>query len=137
MTTLTFDTLAYVKTLKEAGVEEKQAEAQAIALISVLKHSTVELATRADIERLESAMKTDVARLETSTKTDIAQLAATTKADIAQLAAATKEDIVHLESRIDMMGERTKGQFTLLQWMAGFNLALSVALLWLFVRSMI
>ena len=32
MTTITFDTLAYVKTLREAGIEEKQAEAQATAL---------------------------------------------------------------------------------------------------------
>ena len=37
MTTITFDTLAYVKTLREAGVEEKQAEAQATALAAVLK----------------------------------------------------------------------------------------------------
>ena len=29
MTTLTFDTLAYARKLKEAGVEAKQAEAQA------------------------------------------------------------------------------------------------------------
>lgn len=28
MTTITFDTLAYVKTLREAGIEEKQAEAR-------------------------------------------------------------------------------------------------------------
>lgn len=29
MTTITFDTLAYVKKLREAGIEEKQAEAPA------------------------------------------------------------------------------------------------------------
>ena len=36
MTTITFDTLAYVKTPREAGVEENQAEAQATALLGIL-----------------------------------------------------------------------------------------------------
>ena len=47
MTTITFDTLAYVKTLREAGVEEKQAEAQATALAAVLKAGVTDLATQA------------------------------------------------------------------------------------------
>ncbi len=86
MNALTFDTLAYVKTLREAGVEEKQAEAQAAALAAILKDSSSDLATKADIALME---------------------------------------------------ERTKGQFTLLQWMAGFNLAFCVAILWLLIRTMI
>ena len=52
MTTITFDTLAYVKKLREAGIEEKQAEAQAVALASVLKETSSELATKQDIDRL-------------------------------------------------------------------------------------
>jgi hypothetical protein len=39
VTAMTFDTLAYVKTLRDAGIEEKQAEAQAAALATVLKSS--------------------------------------------------------------------------------------------------
>ena len=54
MTAMTFDTLAYVKTLRDAGIEEKQAEAQASALAAVLKSSAGDLATKQDIDRLEA-----------------------------------------------------------------------------------
>ena len=83
MTTLTFDTLAYVKKLREAGVDEKQAEAQAAALVSVLKETSGEFATKQDIDRLRDQMD---------------------------------------------------AKLTLLQWMLGFNLALSTAVLWALIR---
>ena len=54
MTAMTFDTLAYVKTLRDAGIEEKQADAQASALAAVLKSSAGDLATKQDIDRLEA-----------------------------------------------------------------------------------
>ena len=95
MTTLTFDTLAYVKALRDAGVEEKQAEAQATALAAVLKGGTGDLATKEDLNRLESK----------------------------------------LESRLKVLEERGEGRFRLLQWMLGFNLAISVALLWILIRT--
>ena len=77
-TTITFDTLAYVKKLREAGIEEKQAEAQAVALAAVLKETSGELVTKQDIDRLS---------------------------------------------------EQVDAKFKLLQWMLGFNLALSTAVL--------
>ena len=83
MTTTTFDTLAYVKKLREAGVDEKQAEAQAVALAAVLKETSGELATKQDIDRLRDQMD---------------------------------------------------AKLTLLQWMLGFNLALSTAVLWALIR---
>ena len=61
MTTITFDTLAYVKTLREAGIDEKQAEAQAVALASVLKSGVTDLATKQDMELLRVELKKDVA----------------------------------------------------------------------------
>ena len=61
MTTITFDTLAYVKTLREAGVDEKQAEAQAVALASVLKSGVTDLATKQDMELLRVELKKDLA----------------------------------------------------------------------------
>ncbi len=63
MTTITFDTLAYVKTLREAGVEEKQAEAQAAALAAVLKSGVTDLATKQDIDLLRAELKRDAAEL--------------------------------------------------------------------------
>ena len=95
MTAITFDTLAYVKTLREAGFEERQAEAQAAALATVLKSGIGDLATKEDLTRLESK----------------------------------------LESRLNLLEERTEGRFKLLQWMLAFNLAISVALLWILIRT--
>lgn len=83
MTAITFDTLAYVKKLREAGVDEKQAEAQAAALVSVLKETSGELAAKQDVDRLRDQMD---------------------------------------------------AKLTLLQWMLGFNLALSTAVLWALIR---
>lgn len=84
MTTITFDTLAYVKKLREAGIDEKQAEAQAVALAAVLKETSGELATKQDIDRLR---------------------------------------------------DQVDAKFRLLQWMLGFNLALSTAVLWAVIRA--
>jgi hypothetical protein len=95
MTAITFDTLAYVKTLREAGFNESQAEAQATALANVLKSGIGELGTKEDLNRLESK----------------------------------------LESRLNLIEERTEGRFKLLQWMLAFNLAISVALLWILIRT--
>jgi Na+-translocating ferredoxin:NAD+ oxidoreductase RnfG subunit len=95
MTAITFDTLAYVKTLRDAGIEERQAEAQAAALATVLKSGIGDLATKEDITRLESK----------------------------------------LEARLNLLEERSDGRFKLLQWMLAFNLAISVALLWILIRT--
>jgi hypothetical protein len=90
MTTITFDTLAYVKRLRDAGISEPQAEAQASALADALKQSAGELATQAGLAEL-------------------------------------KQDLRVFE-------ERTEGRFKLLQWMIGFNLALTLTVLFLLLR---
>ena len=85
MTTITFDTLAYVKALREAGVEEKQAEAQATALVAVLKSGSTDLATQRDIESLRADFKRDIEVLRAEVKRDIAEVnqrIAETKADL-------------------------------------------------------
>ncbi len=64
MSTVTFDTLKYIDTLKEAGVPEVQARAQAEALREVLH---TEVATKQDLENMELKI---YAHLEKST-TDI------------------------------------------------------------------
>ena len=74
MTTVTFDTLAYVKTLRDAGIEEKQAEAQATALANVLKGHDESVATKSDIHDLKRDM--ELMRLEA--KKDLAE----TKAEL-------------------------------------------------------
>jgi len=58
-TTSSFDTLAYVKRLKEADVPEKQAEAQAEALRAAL--DTQDVATKGDLRELELKLRNDIA----------------------------------------------------------------------------
>jgi hypothetical protein len=54
MATITFDTLKFARRLKDAGVEESQAEAEAEALAEALSEALEsQLATKSDITRLE------------------------------------------------------------------------------------
>lgn len=57
---IAFDTLAYVKKLKAAGVPEEQAEVQAEALAQLVEER---LATKQDINALELELKRDMALL--------------------------------------------------------------------------
>lgn len=54
MATIAFDTLAYVKKLKAAGVPENQAEVQAEAFAEIIEER---LATKQDILMLQRGMK--------------------------------------------------------------------------------
>ena len=54
MTTITFDTLKFSRKLKEAGVPEKQAEAEAEAIKEAFNEAMVtQLATKLDIAKIE------------------------------------------------------------------------------------
>ncbi len=57
---VTFDTLAYVKKLKSAGVPEKQAEVQAETFAEILEERIV---TKQDLKELELALKHDLANI--------------------------------------------------------------------------
>ena len=56
-TTLVFDTLAYSKKLKAAGVPEKQAEVQAEAFAEIIEER---LATKRDLKDLENKLSRDI-----------------------------------------------------------------------------
>lgn len=57
MTTITFDTLKYANTLKEAGVPAAQAEAEAKALSEVLEVNFKELATKDDLRAAKEELR--------------------------------------------------------------------------------
>jgi hypothetical protein len=63
-----FDTLAYAKRLKSAGVPEPQAEAHAEAMADMLR-STV--ATKQDLKELETALRAEMATLSTALRSEI------------------------------------------------------------------
>ena len=51
MSVIAFDTLKYAKRLKDSGVPDKQAEAEAEALAEVLEVNLKDLATKEDLRR--------------------------------------------------------------------------------------
>lgn len=63
---LTFDRLAYIGRLMEAGFDDRQARAQADALDAALRES---VATKTDIDLLRAEIRADFANL----KTDLAR----------------------------------------------------------------
>lgn len=65
---LTFDTLAYVKKLRSAGVPEKQAEVQAETFAEILEER---VATKQDLKALELRMKQELKLGLANTKTEI------------------------------------------------------------------
>jgi len=84
LSAMTIDTLEYVKKLEAAGVDRMQAEAHAEALRASIED---ELATKADIQRLEASTKADIQRLEATTRTDILRLEARIDTRISELRA--------------------------------------------------
>ena len=59
--TITFDTLAYAKKLKEAGVPDAQAEVHAEAIAELIDER---IATKQDLKELEITLRRDVKELE-------------------------------------------------------------------------
>ena len=64
MSTLTFDTLKFSRRLKEAGVPEKQAEAEAEALAEAFQTNTQTLVTKADLKAEMIDVRTRLALVE-------------------------------------------------------------------------
>jgi len=58
MATVTFDTLKFVKTLKEAGVPETQAEAFSTAVRE--SHEAADVATKADLREVEMNLRHEI-----------------------------------------------------------------------------
>ncbi len=58
---IAFDTLAYAKRLKEAGVPERQAEVQAEAMAELVEER---LATKQDLKEIEVSLKYEIKEME-------------------------------------------------------------------------
>ncbi len=70
-TTITFDTLAFVKQLKSAGFNDNQAEIQAQAINQALSdfqnNRLNELSTKADLFTVEAKLQTEIAKAKSET----------------------------------------------------------------------
>ena len=64
MATITFDTLKFANTLKEAGVPSAQAEAEATVLSEVLEVNLKELVTKEDLRHEADLLRRDIHDME-------------------------------------------------------------------------
>ena len=99
MAAVTFDTLKFVETLKEARVPEPQAKAFSTAVQE--SHEAADLATKADLREYESVIRGDLEKLETGLRHEMGDL---------------RHEIKALELRIH-------GEMLLLKWMIGLLIA--------------
>ncbi|MBF0143514.1 MAG: DUF1640 domain-containing protein [Magnetococcales bacterium] len=108
-----FDTLKFVRRLRDAGVEERQAEAFSDAFREVQDAQLEELATREDFAEL----KGEIAGL----REDIERLEESTKKEFKRQEESTKRDLKELEIRMEATTEKTIGpirtDLAVLKWM--------------------
>jgi hypothetical protein len=116
MSAVALDTLKFTKRLREAGVPDKQAEAEAEAVHEALREiigdfersRLKEVATKQDIKALEASTKLSINELDAKIETvrdtlsrDIKALEASTKQDFKALEATNKLDIKELDAKIE------------------------------------
>jgi len=112
MATVTFDTLKFVETLKEAGVPETQAKAFSTAVRD--SHEAAELATKTDLREYESAIRGDLEKLDIGLRHDIKELDTGLRYEM-------KELELRMTSRFDTkLGDL---KFELLKWIIGIAVA--------------
>ena len=80
MSTAAFDTCTAAKRLRDAGFDERQAEAAVSMVRDAAGADREQLATKADLDALESRVDAKLAALETRLRADLA-----TKADLETL----------------------------------------------------
>ena len=100
MSSIAFDTHAFVKRLTQAGMDEQQAEALAECQTQLINDS---LATKLDIEEVKkeiAEVKKEVETLRLEIKESIEALRLETKGNIEKLRLEIKEDMKDLELRL-------------------------------------
>ncbi len=129
MAILTFDTLAFSKTMQDAGMDRMQAEALATAQREAFSQmlDARDFATKADVLETKvelkediAAVKADLAAVRTELKQDIAAVKADLatvrtelKQDIAAVRTELKEDIAKVEMRV------TATENKMVKWLIG------------------
>lgn len=128
---IAFDTFGATKRLRDAGLEERAAEAIVELVQSTAQFPDIsglatkaDTATKADLAdlatRAETATKADLANMatkaETATKTDLADLAHTTRMDIqalkADLAITKHQILAELNDKLRLQGLALMGGMT-------------------------
>ena len=122
VTTLAFDTLRAAKLLQQAGFDESQAEAVVPTVGDALPEN---VATKADLERVETTLKAEMAEVKAELKTEMAEVKAELKTEMAELRAEFKTDLAGVKTGLGDLEARLYRQ---LWMMAAGIVGLTVAL---------
>ncbi len=112
MSQVAFDTLKFTRRLKEVGVPERQAEAEAEAINDAFSEAlNTRVATKEDIQKL----KDDIQAFKDEVKKDTQGL---------------KDEVTKLGARMDNLDTELTARINLVHWMIGFNLIMTTGILW-------
>jgi hypothetical protein len=139
-----FDTYKYIRTLRDAGFTEAQAEAQSSALLQVYDSYLARLATKDDLKTLENdvkvlgvnlggridTLKSDLTGGMDTQKSDLTGSMEKTRSDLTGSMEKTRSDLTgnidalraDLVGQIKRLDERLDGQAGLLRWATGSSL---------------
>ncbi len=148
MSQVAFDTLKFTRRLKEVGVPERQAEAEAEAINDAFSEAlNTRVATKEDIQKLKDDMqvfKEEVKKDAQGLKDDMQAFKDEVKADTQGLkddmqafkdevkkdTQGLKDDVTRLDAKIDNVDTKLTAKINLVHWMVGFNLAFTLAMFW-------
>ncbi|MCP4138913.1 MAG: hypothetical protein GY755_01230 [Chloroflexi bacterium] len=115
---LAFDTLTFASNLQDAGMDEKQAKALATGLYNSQDRIIENLATKIDVEKLDS--KIDMVKQELESKIDKLDAKFDSKIDLVRKDMETSNNLI----RKDMESNHQH-----VKWMVGTTLAAVIAIL--------
>jgi len=107
MAAVTFDTLKFVETLKEAGVPETQAKAFSTAVQE--SHEAADLVTKADLREYESTIRGDLEKLETGLRHEIRDL----RHEMKELETGLRHEMGDMRKDIDAKLEKLELRMTI------------------------
>lgn len=119
MAVATFDTLKFAITLKEAGVPDKQAEAQARAFGEAFQVNLKDLATKDDLAALGKELRGEMRELELRIGNRIDAAVATLSNKIDAAIAGLTNAIDRAGAKTDNVRTELKGDVARLYWMIG------------------
>ncbi len=111
VTTLAFDTLRAAKLLQQAGFDESQAEAVVTTVGDAL---TENVATKADLERVETTLKAEMAEVKAETaavKADLERVETTLKAEMAEVKAELKTEMAGVKAELKTEMAELRAEF--------------------------
>lgn len=113
------------KKLIDAGLKDKVAETIIKVIDEARKSDFDRLATKEDLKDTRNELKLEITNVRMELKEEIAKVRTELKEDIANVRIELKEDIANIKADIADL----KGKFGTMQWMMGFLLAMSSAIL--------